>query len=206
MRLLSVAFIISILVGCSHSSVKIDSVPSAADVYVTQDSGQPVKVGQTPLTLKDDQIRQKQGSYATIEIRKDGFLPESMVVPTSYLGSNVTINSRLEENKISLQCHDQTTAMQKIARGTASVQHYINASKLSEALNSINPLISEFPNVSVLHDLKGNILYLNKDLMGALGSYDRSYQLDPSNTDTQRIRTKIRAVLGDRAPNERRGE
>jgi hypothetical protein len=206
MRLLCFALLSPLFIGCAQSAVKVDSVPAGADVYLSYDAGQAVKIGQTPLTLTDDQVQNKQGGYATVEIRKEGFLPESLLVPTSYLGSEVKIPSKLEENKMSLQCHDQTVAMQKLARGTASVQHHIGSAKFNEALNQINPLINEFPNVSVLHDLKGNILYLTKDLMGALGSYDRSYQLDPSNTDTQRIRTRIRGILGERAPNERRGE
>jgi tetratricopeptide (TPR) repeat protein len=186
--------------------VRVSTVPEAADVYVGYDGGQPAKVGQTPLKLESDLISQRKGRFVTLTLKKEGFQTETVILPTSQFGADLSVTSKLDEYKLSMQCHDQNTAIQKVSRGTASVQYLIKAGRFTEALGQIDVLLSEFPGVSVLFDLKGNVLYLSKDLSGALAAYDKSVELDPTNTDTQRIRAKIRGILGDRAPVSRGGQ
>jgi len=202
--LLPIAALLTI--GCAQGAIKVNSLPEAAEVFVGYDGAQPARVGQTPLKLEGDFLSRKKGSYVTVTLRKEGFQTETMVLPTSYLGADLTITSKLEEYKLSQQVHDQNAAIQKVSRGTASVQFLMKANRLPEALQQIEGLISEFPGASVLYDLKGNILYLSKDLTGALAAYDRSVEIDPSNGDTLRIRAKIRGILGDRAPVSRGGQ
>lgn len=198
---LSLAFI-----GCAQGNIRVNTVPEAAEVFAGYDGSQPTKVGQTPLKLEGDFISRKRGSFVTLTLRKEGYQTETVVLPTSHLGADLNVTSKLEEYKMSLQCHDQNTAIQKVSRGTASVQYLIKAGRYSEALGQIDVLLSEFPGVSVLYDLKGNVLYLSKDLSGALAAYDKSVEIDPNNSDTQRIRAKIRGILGDRAPVTRGGQ
>lgn len=193
------------LASCASGSLKVTTVPEKADVFMAYDGGQATRVGETPLNIAGELLSRKKGSYVSLLLKKEGYQTESVVVPTSYFGADLAITSKMDEYKLSMQCHDQTQALQKVSKGTASVQSLISANRLGEALQQVDALLSEYYNLSVLYDLKGNILYLTKDLNGALGAYERSLELDPSNTDTMRMRTKLRGILGERAPAARGG-
>jgi len=195
-----------LLFGCAQSAIKVNSMPEAAEVFVGHDGAQPTKVGQTPLKIEGDFLSRKKGSYVTITFKKEGYQTESLVLPTSHLGADVSITTKLDEFKLSQQVQDQNQAIQKVSRGTASVQYLMKANRLTEALQQVDTLIAEYPGISVLYDLKGNILYISKELQRALAAYDKSVEIDPSNADTIRIRSKIRGILGDRAPVSRGGQ
>ncbi|MCB0386745.1 MAG: hypothetical protein KDD43_15230, partial [Bdellovibrionales bacterium] len=152
-------------------------------------------MGQTPLNLEGESVSNRKGKFVTFTLKKEGYQTETVILPTSRFGADLNLTSKLEEYKLSLQCRDQNNAIQKVSRGTASVQYLMKAGRLTEALSQVDILLNEFPGVSVLYDLKGNVLYLTKDLSGALAAYDKSVELDPTNADTQRIRTKIRGIL-----------
>lgn len=193
------------LLGCSTGTVKITSMPEKAEVFIGYDGAQPTKLGETPLSLEGEHISRKKGSFLTLLIKKEGYQTESAILPTSYISSDLTFTSKLEDYKLTQQCADATQAIQKISRGTANVQYMVKSHRLVEALQQVDDLIREFPGVSVLYDLRGNILYLNKDLAGALNAYERSLELDPTNSDTSRMRLKLRGILGERAPAARGG-
>jgi predicted Zn-dependent protease len=91
-------------------------------------------------------------------------------------------------------------AIEKISRGVAQVQSMMQSSRLVEAQGQLSMLISDFPDVSVLHDLMGNVHYINKNLEMAYASYRKSLDLNPTNVDTQRMVSKIQGIIGIRMP------
>ncbi len=188
------------IAGCASSDLKVTSTPDKADVYLSYDGEQPEKVGQTPLRLDERLARTGRGRYAKVEIRKEGFKPESVMVPLASLKSAVEITTKLEESKLPEQCTNQTAAVEKISRGIAESQSMVKQGNLLGAQGRLSALINEFPNVTVLHDLLGNVHYIGKNLDSALKSYERSLNIDPTNADTQRMAGKIREILGRRNP------
>lgn len=186
-------------VGCASGSLRVVSTPPQADVYVAYDDGPANKIGQTPLSLDDRAIDFKRGKYINLTIKKDGYLSDSMIVPSSMLPSALDISSRLEETKLPNICSNQSASVERIARGIASAQSLMNRNNVEEARGKLSGLINEFPDVSVLHDLMGNVHYVSKNLDGALSSYQRSLNIDPTNSDTQRMVTKLRQILNREA-------
>ncbi|MCB0351608.1 MAG: hypothetical protein KDD38_10520, partial [Bdellovibrionales bacterium] len=123
-----------------------------------------------------------------------------VIVPNSTMKSTVDMSSRLQEFKMPLQCTEQTASIEKISRGVAQAQSLMQSSRLVEAQGQLSMLITDFPNISVLHDLMGNVHYMNKNLEMAYASYRRSLDLNPSNVDTQRMVSKIQGIIGIRVP------
>ena len=201
-RLKSFASLLSVmtLTGCAAGTLRVNSTPDKADVFVAYEGEQPSKIGVTPMNLDSRVIDEGRGRYVTVFLKKEGYQTEALMVPTGLMKASLDISSKLEEFKLPLQCQDQTFAVEKIARGIANVQSLVQANNLTEAQGKITLLLDEYPNVSVLHDLMGNVQYISKNLEGALNAYQKSLNIDPSNVDTQRMVNKIRSILGVRAP------
>jgi predicted Zn-dependent protease len=100
----------------------------------------------------------------------------------------------------SLQVNGQA-ALQKVARGIASAQMQISQRNYDRAETTLNSLLAEFPQISIFHDLLGNVYYLKKDLKRALTSYEEALRLDPENTETERLVRRLRTMMpSDRLP------
>lgn len=188
------------ILGCAAGALRVNSSPEKAEVFVTYEGEQPNKIGETPLNLDSRVIDENRGKYLTVSIKKEGYQTESVIVPNTVMSSTFDMSSRLEEYKLPLQCQDQTASIEKISRGVAQAQSMMQTSRLVEAQGQLSMLITDFPNVSVLHDLMGNVHYMNKNLEMAYASYRKSLELNPANVDTQRMVTKIQGIIGIRVP------
>ena len=191
---------IFIITGCASGSLRVNSTPDKAEVFVAYEGEQPNKIGETPLNVDSRVISENRGRYINLTIKKEGFQQESILVPTGVMKASLDLSSKLDEHKLPQQCLDQTASVEKIARGIASVQSLMNRSGYDEARLKLSNLISEFPGVSVLHDLMGNVNYVTKNLDAALASYQRSLGIDPNNVDTQRMVNKIKSIVDIRSP------
>ena len=195
----------ALLMGCASADLKVSTTPDQADVYLAYEGEQPVKVGATPLRLEERINGSNRGRYVTLSIKKDGYKTESVLIPLNPLKSKIDVSLRLEEAKLPEQCQNQTAAVEKISKGIADSQSLVKSGNLSAAQARLSALINEYPNVTVLHDLLGNVYYLGKNLEAALASYQRSLNLDATNADTQRMVNKIREILGQRLPSSKGG-
>lgn len=196
-------FVASAVIGCASADLKVTSTPDQADVFMTYEGEQPVKIGQTPLRLEERINGSSRGKYVTLSIKKDGYKTESILIPLNPIKSNIDVSIRLDESKLPESCQNQTAAVEKISKGIADTQSMVKSGNLSGAQTRLSALINEYPNITVLHDLLGNVYYIGKNLEGALASYERSLRLDPSNADTQRMVNKIREILGQRLPSSK---
>jgi tetratricopeptide (TPR) repeat protein len=152
-------------------------------------------LGKTPLSVEASSLRDADGG-AHIMVTKEGFLPESILVPQSGLPSSTRMNFALKQMVTSKQCEQAEEALNEVARGVAETQSQITKRNLSDAERTIQNLIVRYPKVSVLHDLKGNLHYLQKDLTRALESYRRSIEIRPGNFETLRMIEKLGGIKG----------
>ncbi len=196
----SFIIVATLLTACAASDLKVTSTPEQADVYLAYEGEQPVKIGQTPLRIDERISSANRGKYVTIQIKKDGYKTESVLIPLNPLKSTVEISTSLDEAKLPETCQNQTAAVEKISKGIADAQSMLKIGNVSAAQTRLIALINDYPNVSVLHDLLGNAYYISKNLTSALESYQRSLNLDPTNADTQRMVNKIKEIVGQRLP------
>ncbi len=187
-----------LLTACASGRVQVLSSPAEAEVYVGRDGKAPEKIGVTPLRVPAAEIFGGAQEYVQLELRKDGFDPESILVPQAMFGLTVDLSVKLAANLSGVQGANQA-ALQKVARGIATAQLQISQRQFDNAEVTLNSLLAEYPQISVFHDLLGNVHYLRKDLRRALESYEQALRLDPENIETDRLVRRLRTMT-DRLP------
>lgn len=188
------------LSACTSAALKVTSTPEKAEVWISSEREQPQKVGETPLYIDRSSISKGAGKQLTVKIQKDGFLPETVVMPISSMGDGIEISAKLSESKAALMCSNQGASFEKLAKGVANVQLLLSRNQYGEARGQLSSLLSDFPEVSVLHDLMGNVHYLSKNLEAAKISYQRSVDLNPNNPDTRRMLDRLSGIIESRLP------
>ena len=201
-----------LLSSCAGGSLRVDGQPSAAEVSVVVGNQPPKKLGQIPLNLSENSIDARGEPFQLI-ISKDGFYTENILVGPS-------LPSRTTDIKISLKAMadgkvDEAVmqrlakteravvadeVLQKVASGVAQTLRFLTVKQYDQAQQTLAVLIAEYPSVSTLQELMGNIHYLKKDLPKALTFYRKALELNPSNFETQRMVNKIEMIRGDHMP------
>jgi tetratricopeptide (TPR) repeat protein len=176
------------LSACASRMVQVQSVPDQAEVSVLSDKGRTV-IGKTPLTINAEDQPQLFSTGGMIELRINGFFPEVLVLPGSELGKSTNLSVKLSELKAADSCSHATASA--LARGVAMAQQQILSKRYLEAETTLKNLVVSYPNLSVIHDLLGNLYYLQRDTGRSLQAYQRSYELEPGNTFTERMIRKL---------------
>lgn len=189
--------------SCSVATLRVESQPDAADVYVNVNGQPSKKIGQTPLSLTESSLGAGDQSFE-ITVSKDGFQTENVLVPPTTFSRSTLLQIKMKEvattNKI---INDQI--VQKVASQTAYVQSMIKMKEYELAEQTLITLIAQYSGVATFHELLGNIHYLKRDLSKALSSYRKAYELNPGNIDTQRMINKIEDIRGERGTTSVRG-
>lgn len=93
-------------------------------------------------------------------------------------------------------CQDQNASANLLAKGIADAASMVNRKRFDDATRILEDLAVKFGTVSVIHDLLGNVYFLQRNLDRALESYRRSNRLSPNNVDTLRMIERIEKVQG----------
>lgn len=183
--------------GCASSELKILSTPEGSEITARLPNQPPVRLGQTPYTLKQKERPELFSSALHVTVKKDGYSPQAILVPlASVLGSQGQLNFSLEDSPLPKACQAKDSDFNDFARGVADVANLLQRKRYDEANTIVQGLLLRFSTVSVLYDLQGNIFYLQKDLKKALVSYTRSIELSPNNSQTQAMIERIRQLQG----------
>ncbi len=195
-NLMLIIFIV-VLAGCATGRVSIQSQPPDAEVFVSDGQGAPVSIGKTPLYVDIRTLERNSGEEVQIWVKKEGFHPESVLLPGSMLARDVSLSAKLEESKMPESCSNQVASLQKVASGVARIQVLLNTKRYEQVEPQLLALIAEHPNVSVLYDLLGNLYYLQKDLDRALAAYEQAHKLNPENPETNMMVHRIKSIRGE---------
>jgi hypothetical protein len=183
------------LAGCQSQAFRVDSDPAGADVSISSAGQTPRKLGVTPYVIQSgDQGDKSQALQLTVS--KDAYQSESVLLPPAAMGRSGGLFVKLDGFKLPAACQNQEVALEKVARGVAESQYQIKLKNLDQAERSLNTLLTEYPNVSVLHDLLGNVHFLRKDIERALTSYRRSQAIAPNNSETGRMIKRLEELRG----------
>lgn len=184
-----------LLGGCASSGIRVESQPDAADVHFVRLGAPPIVLGKTPLSVDASSLRDAEGG-AHLMVTKEGFLPESILVPHTGVPASTRMNFALKQVVTPKQCEQADESLNEIARGVAETQSQTSKKNFADAERTLQGLISRYPKVSVLYDLKGNLHYLQKDLTRALEAYQRSIEIRPGNYETLRMIEKLGGIKG----------
>ncbi len=199
--------------------MQLTSIPEGSNVQLISNRGEIKSLGKTPLNMPTDQMFINAANFANVRVEKDGYFSQSFIIPRSSIPNNHEISVSLEQKpEVKTEPAPAQTVMQppptpvavemdkcsqlskesltKLSKGVAVVQSIILKREFEIAKVRLSGLIADFPYISVLYDLQGNIYYLQKNYNDAVLSYEKSLELEPDNMETAFIVKKLRVQLG----------
>ncbi len=223
-RLLKISLLVayvSICYSCASGQLQLNSEPAAAEVFLTSAIGK-TSLGKTPLTLNANDLNRVNGPIIHLEVSKKGFLSRNLVVSKNVSQKQATIDLKLSPTDEWLKQQDEYKAcaqvsgkasqfiaeiatnsvcptigkekFNKLANGIAEAQALILRKDYLAAQIRLKTLTSDYPHVSVIYDLLGNISFIQRNLSDALRNYLKSLSIEPTNTQTQTMIRKIRQI------------
>lgn len=179
--------------GCASTGIRIESQFDGTEVFLIRaGKGDPVKIGQTPFVLAPNLIQDSGTNGAIIRLSREGYRTETVTIPKISSQSFGVI--RVELLRDQNACTEAMGQMNDITRQINTIVKLTSRRKLSEAESLAVEIASKYPEIAIVHDLLGNIHYLNHKPQSALDSYQRSLQLNPRNVETQRMIEKLSAM------------
>jgi tetratricopeptide (TPR) repeat protein len=182
--------------GCATSTLKVSSLPEGADVSIIAPDRAPVKIGKTPLEIESRNYPELFQDSVQVQVAKDGHSPLTVLVPRLPNGGTGRINLNLQQSELPKVCQNQSDSINLLAKGIADSASLVQRKKMDEAVRLLEDLSSKFGTVPVVHDLLGNVYYLQRNMDRALDSYRRSNKLNPNNIDTIRMIERIEQLQG----------
>ena len=183
--------------GCSSSNTfKVTSTPEGAEVFAKSvRSDTYTKLGVTPLVLETSQIEDSSLTEGPIylELRKQGYEKSNVLVTEMssqdleiYL--KLTIQEKLKDARLFDQVGNNLFETQRLIR----LQNYLEAHK------EIDKVVKDYPELSISHEMKGGIFYLEKKYKQALNSFRVAYRINPNNMVAKRMKSLLEQQLGEK--------
>lgn len=182
--------------ACATSTLKVSSLPEGADVSILAPDRAPVKIGKTPLEIESRTYPELFKDSVQVQVAKDGHSPLTVLVPRLPSGGIGRINLNLQQAELPKVCQNQSDAINVLAKGIADSASLVQRKRMDEAIRLLEDLSSKFGTVPVVHDLLGNVYFLQRNMDRALESYRRSNKLNPNNIDTIRMIERIEQLQG----------
>lgn len=187
--------LLAITSSCTTTGIRLEAQLDDAEVSILRPGkGDPVKIGQTPFILQPQQLAEAGPNGAVIRIYKEGYKPETVVIPSITPQTMGTI--RVELMKETNACTQVMDRINEITLQMGQVFKLTTRRKFNEAETSAIELTTKYPELATGYDLLGNAYYLNRKLPQALDAYKKSIALNPRNVETQRMVEKLSAATG----------
>jgi hypothetical protein len=203
----SILSLISFSIGCATSGMHVTSEPTDADVFISKAGQPPIKVGKTPFIVSSNQIVGFGADVLELQIQKQGFQGEKILLPKSNLGLSTSFHFNLKPNdtKEAEECRMQDQALNEVSRAVAEMMNYIKRKNLADAARVGESIKLKYPNVAVVYDLLGNVYYLTHDIDKALLAYKKSKELNPNNFETERMIQKLSSLRVQKDEQKQKG-
>ena len=184
-------------------NIQISSEPTQGAVYVFSEDGKKTKLGETPVTLRAEELGKIKGPLARFIVEKEGFESVTFLsevrVPLRSTKFNFELNAlneTLSEENVRDKAGEKISmvAGNEIATNIAKSQVFLSQKKYQEAKKTLEYIADEYPYISVTYDLLGNLYYINKDIKNAKRNYEKSLELYPDNIQTKNMLSKLKAL------------
>ena len=156
--------------------------------------GEVKSLGQTPIELNGTDVFSNASRMSMLQVSKEGYETNHIFIAQDSQQENYNILTKLKTKSEDVKSQDLKNRQEKLARTIASAQNLTSKKKFSEAERLLTSLTQDFPHVSVTYDLLGNIAYLQRDLKAALNYYQKSFALNPENSETQKMIDKLKGM------------
>lgn len=195
MRNMTFYFILALSYACStNNTFKVTSSPEGAEVFARSvKSDTYTKLGVTPLVLETSQIRDdslKEGPIY-LELRKQGHEKSNILVTEMSsqdldIFLKLTIQEKLKDARL----------FDKVGNNLFEAQRLIRLQNYLEAHKELDKVLKEYPELSISHEMKGGVFYLEKKYKEALNSFRIAYRINPTNLVAKRMKSLLEQQLG----------
>ncbi|MBT7608363.1 MAG: hypothetical protein HN576_01315 [Bacteriovoracaceae bacterium] len=180
--------IINLLIfGCSTTgSLSVKSNPSQAVVKLSGDDGEIRELGKTPLALNFSEVFVNSKNVKLI-IEKTNYETEKIVISKPPIKTDYNISiSMIRDSTTDSQIETQKK-LEKLATKIAEALMKIQKKKFRDAESLLMRLVDEFPNISVVYDLLGNVYYMMGDRVAAKAQYLKADSINPNNFERKQV-------------------
>lgn len=185
-----------VLFSCSSpSTIQIKTIPEDASVNLIDNNGVTTFLGKTPFTSSENSIYRGNNRYSQIQIKKDNYISQEIVLIKSTLGSETIVNVQLTKSEVNQNNVEQNSIQEKIASSIARANGLIQSKQYAEAEAIMTNFIEQYPNISVGYDYLGNLNYLQKKFSKALRNYNRALAINPQNPERRNIVEKLEQIV-----------
>lgn len=208
------SFLLCSFSACTtQGTINLVTYPESADVFLSQGTNKQL-LGKSPVKIDLSSVMAPNNPFILIEVKKDDFQTQTLTLPRELQSFNHEIKLSLIPTEISKQTIIQQQkeasenagkekceavsqeTLKNLAQGVAIVQALILRQDYELANVRLATLMTDFPNISVLHDLMGNVYYMRRDYNHALESYRRSLEINPQNTTTAEMVKRLENLTG----------
>lgn len=176
------------------SEFEVTTTPAKAEVFIASEtSGEPVKLGNTPLKLTSDEVfsQVKDSKAFVLTVKKEGFDPyRLMIVKTPDVDYKMDILLTVSGEVRTIKKHD--LLMSELFKA----QRMIRAGNLSDALNKLTELEKDNKGFSIISEMKAIAYYMKKDLNAALSMYREAFSKNHKNQDAYKMKVYLEKKLG----------
>ncbi len=187
--------ILFLFISCAQNEIAIQSLPSEAQVSIINIDGKIKNIGKTPLTLKPNEAFRSGSQYSQIQISKDNYNTETVVLTKSIMPMYYELSVNLERQMQDAKSVEANSRNEKVAQQIAQANNFINNKRLFEAEQLMTKFILDYPHISVGHNYLGNINFMKRDFKKALTHYERALQINPENIETREMISKLKTMI-----------
>ena len=170
------------------------TTPNEAEVFVYDKFGEsPQKVGNTPVKMDINQLYSftKNETFFTLEVKKEGYEPvRFLMMKAGDVDLKMDLKLEVSKEILTIKKHDLLMAE------LFNIQKLIRSNNYSEAINKLELLEKDFPNFSIIPELKGITYYMSKDIEKALSQFRAAFSKNSDNRDAFRMKVYLEKKLG----------
>ncbi len=200
-RLLTLSgfFFVLSLACTTKNFFSVKSEPVKADVYVLNDKSEKKALGQTPLEVSKEDLKNnlganvQAGEFFTVIVEKPGFVPQSFNIPATQFGTSLlSLTVKLKEGT---QEKEMTLAKEALDRMFLA-QKLALANQFERAQIEVDKVISQFPTFARALSMRASIYYAQKNYQESMKWYEETLKQAPDMEEAVRMLAKVRVQLG----------
>lgn len=182
--------------GCASGTLVLETNPNKAKVFLSQVGGVPQLLGETPLTLKAEELKNNVSITGPVllEFRKDGF-SSSRVYLTDILTSDIVVNQNLDAQNDGFSSLEQQDFLNDLIDRLFESQRLARVNRYDDALDKLKQLEKQSPSLSAVYELEGSIYFIKRDYKKSLDSFRLAVKTNPKRTDFLRMIARINSLL-----------
>lgn len=189
----------SFATGCS-TQLKVTTLPEKATVYILKpESGEKKKIGETPIDLKDKELKEmfgsfgKPGEFVSVIVEKPEFQTQNLWLPlgaSGVIASEINLQLKKDDKK-----SEEIKTAKQILDKMFLAQNFARTKQFERALIEIDKILQNIPELARALTMKASIYYAMGDFKESLNWYEKAINVEPELTSAVDMAANVRKRL-----------